>query len=559
MILELYMKNCALIDELRISLEKGLNILTGETGSGKSIIIDALGLCLGNKYDKSFLRRGTEKGVVEAVFYSEGDRLKSVLDENEIEYDDGNIVITRIIYRDGKSTARVNGRTIRLSLLKEIASLLVDVHGQHSNQAIFRPETHLRFVDMSGDVEKEKSEYTDVYKKYTEVRRELLKLDDNKDEMEIQREIDLLKFQINEIEAASLKEGEYDELVAKRDIFRNSEKIYNSLSAAYGILHEGDINTIDLAGRAVAEISSVSQYSEKISSIYERAERIMYELQDISSEIRNCREETEFEPYELEQLETRVDEINNLRRKYGNTEKDIFLYYDRISERLSEILNRDEKREELKGKLHEIESVLEKKAEALTEKRKTAAENLENELIKELNSLDMKNVTMKTVFERKQYSNDGADNVEFMISFNLGEELKPISKVASGGEISRFMLAFKSIIADADDIETLVFDEIDTGISGIAAQNVGEKLSDIADKKQIICITHLPQIAANADSHYLIEKRNDEQRTYTTIEKLDETDRINEIARLISGKNITDTTIIHAREIIQLTSNRREC
>lgn len=559
MILELYMKNCALIDELRISLEKGLNILTGETGSGKSIIIDALGLCLGNKYDKSFLRRGTEKGVVEAVFYSEGDRLKSVLDENEIEYDDGNIVITRIIYRDGKSTARVNGRTIRLSLLKEIASLLVDVHGQHSNQAIFRPETHLRFVDMSGDVEKEKSEYTDVYKKYTEVRRELLKLDDNKDEMEIQREIDLLKFQINEIEAASLKEGEYDELVAKRDIFRNSEKIYNSLSAAYGVLHEGDINTIDLAGRAVAEISSVSQYSEKISSIYERAERIMYELQDISSEIRNCREETEFEPYELEQLETRVDEINNLRRKYGNTEKDIFLYYDRISERLSEILNRDEKREELKGKLHEIESVLEKKAEALTEKRKTAAENLENELIKELNSLDMKNVTMKTVFERKQYSNDGADNVEFMISFNLGEELKPISKVASGGEISRFMLAFKSIIADADDIETLVFDEIDTGISGIAAQNVGEKLSDIADKKQIICITHLPQIAANADSHYLIEKRNDEQRTYTTIEKLDEPDRINEIARLISGKNITDTTIIHAREIIQLTSNRREC
>ncbi|WP_281282228.1 DNA repair protein RecN [Peptacetobacter hominis] len=559
MILELYMKNCALIDELRISLEKGLNILTGETGSGKSIIIDALGLCLGNKYDKSFLRRGTEKGVVEAVFYSEGDRLKSVLDENEIEYDDGNIVITRIIYRDGKSTARVNGRTIRLSLLKEIASLLVDVHGQHSNQAIFRPETHLRFVDMSGDVEKEKSEYTDVYKKYTEVRRELLKLDDNKDEMEIQREIDLLKFQINEIEAASLKEGEYDELVAKRDIFRNSEKIYNSLSAAYGVLHEGDINTIDLAGRAVAEISSVSQYSEKISSIYERAERIMYELQDISSEIRNCREETEFEPYELEQLETRVDEINNLRRKYGNTEKDIFLYYDRISERLSEILNRDEKREELKGKLQEIESVLEKKAEALTEKRKTAAENLENELIKELNSLDMKNVTMKTVFERKQYSNDGADNVEFMISFNLGEELKPISKVASGGEISRFMLAFKSIIADADDIETLVFDEIDTGISGIAAQNVGEKLSDIADKKQIICITHLPQIAANADSHYLIEKRNDEQRTYTTIEKLDEPDRINEIARLISGKNITDTTIIHAREIIQLTSNRREC
>lgn len=559
MILELYMKNCALIDELRISLEKGLNILTGETGSGKSIIIDALGLCLGNKYDKSFLRRGTEKGVVEAVFYSEGDRLKSVLDENEIEYDDGNIVITRIIYRDGKSTARVNGRTIRLSLLKEIASLLVDVHGQHSNQAIFRPETHLRFVDMSGDVEKEKSEYTDVYKKYTEVRRELLKLDDNKDEMEIQREIDLLKFQINEIEAASLKEGEYDELVAKRDIFRNSEKIYNSLSAAYGVLHEGDINTIDLAGRAVAEISSVSQYSEKISSIYERAERIMYELQDISSEIRNCREETEFEPYELEQLETRVDEINNLRRKYGNTEKDIFLYYDRISERLSEILNRDEKREELKGKLQEIESVLEKKAEALTEKRKTAAENLENELIKELNSLDMKNVTMKTVFEGKQYSNDGADNVEFMISFNLGEELKPISKVASGGEISRFMLAFKSIIADADDIETLVFDEIDTGISGIAAQNVGEKLSDIADKKQIICITHLPQIAANADSHYLIEKRNDEQRTYTTIEKLDEPDRINEIARLISGKNITDTTIIHAREIIQLTSNRREC
>ena len=559
MILELYMKNCALVDELRIGIENGLNILTGETGSGKSIIIDALGLCLGNKYDKSFLRKGTEKGVAEAVFYSENENFKKIMEENDIDFEDNTVVITRVIYADGKSTARVNGRTIKLSLLKEMVSYLIDIHGQHQNQMLFYPERHLKFIDLFGEknIKDVKEDYSQVYKKYSSIKSELNRLNDNKDEMEIQREIDLLKFQINEISSANLNEEEYDELIKKRDIFRNGEKIYNNLNNSYGILHEGEINAIDLIGRAVSEISSVCSYSEELSGIYDNAERIMYELQDLSSEIRDNMEGINFEPYELEQIEERVDSINDLRRKYGDSISDIFDFYDSISQRLDDIMNRDEKREQLKSELSEAEKELSHKALNLTNARKKAAEEMEKSIINELISLDMKNITFKVAFSEKGYSQDGADNVEFMISFNLGEDLKPISKVASGGEISRFMLAFKTILADIDEIDTLVFDEVDTGISGIAAQTVGEKLADISNKKQIICITHLPQIAANADNHYCIEKKTDDERTYTTIEKLDDKNREMEIARLISGKRITETTIEHAKEMIAFSRDRK--
>ena len=555
MILELYMKNCALVEELRLTIDENLNILTGETGSGKSIIIDALGLCLGEKYDRSFLRKGSEKGIVEAIFSSESQHLKDVLEKYDIELDEDNLlVITRVIYNDGKSVARVNGRTLKLSVLKEIATTLIDVHGQHQNQALFNKETHLQFLDLFGesDLQHLKLDYKNVYKEYTRVKNALNVLTENKDDMQIQREIDLLKFQINEIESANLSKDEYEELLKQRDVFRNSEKIYSNLNLSYQNLYDGSVNAVDLIGSASKELSSIAEYDKVLSEYNENVERIMYELQDISREIRNYKESIDFEPYELEQIEIRIDEINNLKRKYGNTIEEIFEYYDKTKNRLDEILNRDEKVEELKREILRIEKVLNDKAEKLTQARQKVAYSLEEVLLIELKSLNMKNVVFKVNFEESNFTLEGKDDIEFMISFNLGEDIKPIYKVASGGEMSRFMLAFKTILADIDQIDTLVFDEIDTGISGIAAQIVGEKLSQIAKKKQIICITHLPQIAANADTHYCIEKNTSNDRTFTNIRRLDRDQKRDEIARLIAGSNITEKTIEHASEIIEL-------
>ncbi|WP_343337755.1 DNA repair protein RecN [Terrisporobacter petrolearius] len=558
MILELYMKNCALVEECRINLGQNLNILTGETGSGKSIIIEALGLCLGNKYDKSFLRKGTEKGIAEIIVSSPSSNLQKILDEYDIDLEDDELIITRIIYADGKSVARINGRTIKMSILKEIALTFIDLHGQHQNQALFNKDTHLKFLDLFGGkiLDLPRNEYKNTYTEYNKVKRALNTLNENKDEKEIQREIDLLKFQINEIEAAALSKDEYEDLLRQREIYRNSEKIYNNLNLSYEKLRDGSVNAVDLIGMASKELSEISKYDETLSEYSEIVERIMYELQDTCRDLRNYKENIDFEPYELEQIEVRVDEINNLRRKYGDTIEDILKYKYEISSRLEDIVNRDEMSESLKNKLVELEEELSKKASSLTKVRQEVALNLEQAILSELKSLDMKGVSFKVNFAQSAYSQSGNSEVEFMISFNLGEDLKPIYKVASGGEMSRFMLAFKTILADIDEIDTIVFDEIDAGISGIAAQVVGEKLHNIAKKKQILCITHLPQIAANADTHFCISKNSDENRTYTTIKKLKDEESINEIARLIAGSNITDTTIEHAREIVNLTKEK---
>lgn len=555
MILELYMKNCALIEELRLDIDKNLNILTGETGSGKSIIIGALGLCLGGKYDRSFLRKGTEKGLVEAVFDVNNQKLKEKLLENGIDIEEDNqIIISKEIFDDGKSISRINGRNVKVSFLKEISNYLIDIHGQHQNQVLFDKDTHIDFLDLFGEelLYESKSDYEKTYIEYNEVKKALNVLTENKDDMQIQREIDLIKFQINEIESANLNENEYEDLLKQRDVYRNGEKIFTNLNNAYLNLYDGSINSVDLISKSLGDLGAIAQYDEKLNDYNDTIERIMYELQDISRDIRSYKENIDFSPYELEQIEQRVDEINTLRRKYGDTIEEILAYKDKINERLDEILNRDEKVEELKLKLKKVEDILVIKAEKLTQKRKEVARNLQEKLLYELKSLNMKNVVFEVSFGKSTFNAKGQDDIEFMSSFNLGEDIKPIYKVASGGEMSRFMLAFKTILADIDEIDTLVFDEIDTGISGIAAQIVGEKLSLIAKKKQIICITHLPQIAANADTHYCIEKKTSNERTFTVISRLDDNQRKDEIARLIAGSNITEKTMEHASEIIEL-------
>ena len=349
MILELYMKNCALVEESRVNLGENLNILTGETGSGKSIMIEALGLCLGNKYDKSFLRKGTEKGIAEIIVSSPSKNLKNILNEYEIDLEDDQLIITRIIYADGKSVARINGRTIKMSILKEIALTFIDLHGQHQNQALFNKDTHLKFLDLFGGkkLDLPKEEYKNTYTEYNKIKKALNTLNENKDEKEIQREIDLLKFQINEIEVASLSKDEYEDLLKQRAIYRNSEKIYNNLNLSYEKLHEGSVNAIDLIGMASNELSEIGKYDEVLNEYSETIERIMYELQDTCRDLRNYKENIDFEPYELEQIEMRVDEINNLRRKYGDTIEDIINYKDKISCRLEEIINRDEVKKQM--------------------------------------------------------------------------------------------------------------------------------------------------------------------------------------------------------------------
>jgi DNA repair protein RecN (Recombination protein N) len=560
------MKNCALIEELRLTIGDELNILTGETGAGKSIIIDALNLSLGNKYDRTFLRKGTEKGIVEVVFQTSNENVVKFLKENDIDFDEDNLVIlTRTFFDDGKSNAKINGRTVRIATLKQLSSLLVDVHGQHQNNALLNVETHIDYLDLFGGekIDFFKNEYSNIYSKFKSLKRELNKLNDNKDEKEIEREIDLIKFQIDEIAEADLSEEEYEELLKRREIVRNSEKIYEKLNKAYFELGGGQINAVDLICSASSDLSNLCDYDSELGTLSNDIDRISFELQDIVSSIGRYMDKTNFEPDELDRIEYRVDEINNLRRKYGNTISDIFKYYAKISKRLKLILNRDEKVLELKSEIEKVEKVLEEKASNLTSARVESAKELENLLIKELESLEMKNVKFEVKvtesdFDEKGkdrvefiFGTEGKDKIEFMVSFNLGEDMKPINKVASGGEMSRFMLAFKTILADIDGTETLIFDEIDTGISGVAAQIVGEKLRNIAKKKQIICITHLSQIAVNATTHFLIEKSIKEDRTVTNIKKLSDEDRIKEIARLIAGKNITSKTIENAKEMIK--------
>ncbi|MFR9070519.1 MAG: DNA repair protein RecN, partial [Paraclostridium sp.] len=428
------------------------------------------------------------------------------------------------------------------------------IHGQHQNQVLFDKDTHIDFLDLFGEENlfESKNEYESIFNEYNEIKKALNLLTENKDDMQIQREIDLIKFQINEIESANLSSNEYEDLLKQREVYRNSEKIYTNLNNAYSNLYDGSINSVDLISKSLGDLSSIAKYDDRLNEYNETIERIMYELQDISRDIRSYKDSIDFSPYELDQIEQRVDEINTLRRKYGDTIDEILMYKNKISTRLDEILNRDEKVEKLKSKLQDIEVVLKSKADKLTEKRKDVAKDLQEKLLYELKSLNMKNIVFEVAFNKSNFNLKGQDDIEFMISFNLGEDIKPIYKVASGGEMSRFMLAFKTILADIDEIDTLVFDEIDTGISGIAAQIVGEKLSVIAKKKQILCITHLPQIAANADTHYCIEKKTSTDRTFTVISRLNDEERKNEIARLIAGSTITEKTMEHASEIIEL-------
>lgn len=559
MIKELYMRNCALIEELRVDFGSKLNILTGETGSGKSIVLEGLSLCLGGKYDRSFLRKGCDKGLVELLIYTDNKKVEDLLDEYSIPYSDNELHVSRSIFEDGKSTTKLNGRTIRLADLRTIMMAIVDIHSQHQNQALYNKDVHLEFLDLYGkDALKDSmSKYSACYEKYTEVKTKINELNDNMSERELEREVDLLKYQIDEIEKANLDVDEYEILKVKYKKLSNQDKINTAILTSYDILRSGDLGVEDRIGKSLAALGPVADYDIVLEDFVEGLENIMYQLEDLDASLRSYIDKNEYNPQLLEEIQVRMDFINTMKRKYGDRIEDILDYKLEMKKRLYNIENREERRQALLKEKRIIEEDLEVIGGELTDQRMKVANLLEESLLKELGSLNMKNTKFKVIFNKVGYTSSGCDDVEYYVSFNLGENLNPLNKVASGGEMSRFMLAFKKILSDVDKMETMIFDEIDTGISGRAAQVVGEKLAEMARYKQLICITHLPQIAAFADDHYYIEKNVENKRTFTSIRNLSYQDRQEEIARLISGKIITEKTLEHSHEMIELAKKTK--
>ncbi len=569
MLLELYIYNFALIKQLNIIFEHGLKILTGETGAGKSIIIDAVNLAIGERADKSYIRAGTNKAIIQAVFYTQNPNINKILEENGIDFSSNQtIIFTRELYKNGRSTSRINDKIVTLSLVKEISKHLIDIHGQHAHQSLLYPENHIDLLDAfeENQLIDLKKKVTDKFFHFKTLKNKLTSL--LGDEFEIEHKKDLLRFQLKEIDEANLRPDEEKELEHQHHLLSNSEKIFNVMAKTYEKTFEGTStysSITDNLGNVVNELKQIKHLDEKISDIYDVLLDSLYVIQDISREIRNYRDHIEFEPNLLEQIEKRLNLILSLKRKYGKTINEILSYREKVYTKLYKIENNEKIIASLKEQINKSKSELLILSKKLSTIRKSASQKLENQIAQELNSLNMKQSTFHIQFSENLDANNqivftpkGIDKVEFLISTNIGEPLKPLSKIASGGEISRLMLAFKTILAKTDSIPTLIFDEIDTGISGHTANIVGEKLAKISKNCQVLCITHLPQIASIADHHFYIEKMSQNVSTTTVIKKLKHKDRIIELGRLLGSKKLTDLTIQHAKEMLEIGDKFKE-
>ena len=558
MLTQLDIQNIALIDRLNLEIGQGLNVLTGETGAGKSILIDSINAVLGERVSRDLIRTGKDRAIIEAVFQYENTGIDRILEETGIDRDDGNIILSREISLSGKNTCRINGRLVNVSTLKQIGELLLDIHGQHDNQSLLKTETHVDLLDAFGGkaIEQVKTEYLQLYAQYKNIKTKLHSLAGDKGEMA--RRMDMLNFQIDEIRNAGLKKGEDESLTAKRQILANSEKIMNSIVSAYELLNEGSDtgkSVLYNSNKALLELSSVLKYDPELNSISEKLESVIYQLEDICEELRSRREAAEYNPEELLNIDERLDIITRLKRKYGSTLEDITDFLDRSCKEYEELLQSESLVEELNKQLALLSQKLYDSAEKLNSEREKAAVVLEKNITAELENLEMKNSSFKVELsfnkQEKYFSKNGLNSAEFLISSNAGEPLKPLSRIVSGGEMSRIMLAIKTILANVDAIPTLIFDEIDTGISGKAAQKVGEKLSYISRTHQVLCVTHLSQLACMADNHLYIEKNSDGENTYTAVRKLDHKGRVQEIARIIGGSDITPLALKHSEELIE--------
>ncbi len=548
MLNHLSIKNVAVIDRLGVDFHSGVSVLTGETGAGKSIIIDSINMILGDRANKGLVRYGSDKAVVQAVFDAD-ESVIPILEENDIDADDGQIVITRQLTGEGKSVARINGMVVTLNVLRDIADKLINIHGQHDSQALLTPAKHISFLDAYAVNDEYIRKYRECLKRKRETEKKIQSLE--MDEQEKIRRIDLLEYQVDEISKAELEKGEDEELKEQREIYANAEQITGAVAEAYMNIYGGDEAAYDSISAAVDALAAVNGVNPKLKSMYEALSGVMYSLEDVAHEVKEFGDSVEFDEQALNDVEERLDLISKLKRKYGAEIADILKYLETARKDLEDIKLSDERTNELKEELCSIVSELQGYGKELSKRRAKYAEVLEKGIEQSLHELNMERSKFKVNIETSdEFYENGMDRVEFLISTNPGEPLKPLVKIASGGELSRVMLAIKSILADSDNVDTLIFDEIDTGVSGRAAMSIAKKLSEIGRGKQVICITHLPQLTAAADNHYLIQKNTEGEMASTTLTELDGEQREIELARIIDGGEVTELALSHAREML---------
>lgn len=536
MVTTLHIKNVGIIDDLSLDLNEGFNVLTGETGAGKTLIIGSLAILAGGRFSKEMIRNGEEFSFVEANFYCP---------DNELAIDN-NIIVSREIHSNGRNSCKINGRLVTVNELKEFMSKILDIHGQQDSQLILNPMQHIIYLDkfIGKELEDNLNKYKVKLAEYNTLKQELKNT--YGEDQEKERRLDLLRYQYNEIEQANLKENEEEELEEKHKMMQNAEKLKDNLCEVDNELNENAVVAISNAIRSLEKIQDCgSKYTEKLSIL----KSSYYDIQELARDLSYMREDVNFDEEERNQIENRLDLIYSLKRKYGNTISEILKYSSKVEEEIHKIENLDEYHKKIKAKINVLKQELLEIANNMTNTRKKYAKELSTKINKELKDLEMPNARFEIqVDTADKFYETGIDEVEFMICTNIGEELKPLVKIASGGEMARIMLAIKNVLADVDEVSTLVFDEIDTGISGKASKAVAEKMKSIAKSHQVICITHLPSVAAKGDHNYYISKQTKENKTYTQIKKLSEEETIVEIARISSGE-VTEIAKAHAQEL----------
>ena len=551
MIKNLYIENIAVIEKTSIDFNEGLNILTGETGAGKSIVIDSINAILGNRTSRDLIRNGCDNAFVSAEFDELSEKSLEMLNEYGFRTeDDGLVIIQREISSSGKGKCRINGRPTTTGVLKKIGTYLINIHGQHESYELMSPELHITYIDKLGNLNELLSAYQTAYREYKKIYAELNKA--SFDEQERIRKIDLLTYQVNELEEADLYEGEYEELIEQRNIIENKERIAQSLNEAKEFLNgseesDGALQILQMASDSLSEIADVLPDADSVS---QRIQNAVYEIEDCREEILSMCDAADSDSESLEEIEDRIDLIHTLGRKYGQSIGEMLTFLENARKELDYLERYEENQEELAERCRLEKENAMKLAKELSQKRREVAGHFTRAVKEEMTFLDMPHVELVIKQEQCELNSFGCDDIEILISTNPGEIPKPVAKIASGGELSRMMLAIKNVLADKDDTDTLIFDEVDTGISGSAAQKVGLKLKEVSKSRQVICVTHLAQIACLADSHFKIQKNVSDGKTYTNVTPLDYDGRKNELARIIGGLEITEATLNYAEEML---------
>ncbi|MCR8853234.1 DNA repair protein RecN [Lysinibacillus fusiformis] len=560
MLRELSIRNFAIIEDLTVSFSGGLTVLTGETGAGKSIIIDAVHLLAGGRGNTEFIRHGARKAELGGLFQLSNSThpVLKKLEEAGIEIEEDTVILRRDLNDSGKSICRVNGKLVPLSVLREIGASLIDIHGQHENQELMDEKQHINLLDQFAEEQllPIQKTYSEQYEEYRLLKKDLASI--SIDEQLMAQRIDLYQFQIKELEEANLRLGEEDELLDERRRLMNYNKIFERSSAAYEAI-QGESKGLDWIGNAMGALDDAATVDEQFKEASEAVTTAFYALQDAAYQVKNVLDELEFDPARLNEVEQRLALFQNLKRKYGSTMEDILAYFEKIKTELNELLNRDEILQVKERRVLEMESVLNEFASELSTVRKAAAQQLSEAIMAELRELHMEKAKFIVNFEELPYFDaNGKDQIIFYISTNVGEPPKSLPKIASGGELSRMMLALKTIFSSSNGITSIIFDEVDTGVSGRVAQAIAEKIAEVSINSQVLCISHLPQVAAMADHHYFIKKEVEHDRTFTSLSEIDQKARIEEVSRMMSGTEITALTLQHATELLTMAEERKK-